>query len=65
MSVLVEAAVIVSAYVAGCVTGHTVVTYVKAKVTKLLQPLHNKLDALLSRPLTGQNDVTVYQKRKE
>jgi hypothetical protein len=38
-----------AAYVAGVLTGHVVVTWVK---TKIVNPLHAKLDALMQKTTT-------------
>jgi hypothetical protein len=45
MTILHEAVLISGVYVAGCLTGHRVVTVVKAEFAKL----HDKLDSLLAK----------------
>jgi outer membrane murein-binding lipoprotein Lpp len=45
MSLLLSAVFVSAAYVAGCLTGHQVVTAVKTEFAKL----HEKLDSLISK----------------
>ncbi len=49
MSLLVDIAAFSATYIAGCLTGHTVVTKVKAFVSAEFAKLHEKLDKLIAK----------------
>ena len=49
MSLLLEAVLVPAVYIAGCLTGHRVVTAVEAYVAAVEAKIHTKLDALIAK----------------
>jgi hypothetical protein len=57
MSLLVDIAAFSATYVAGCLTGHTVVTKIKAFATAEFAKLHTKLDALIAKTVNTSHPL--------